>query len=64
MKTTRTSGPNSWRNIGKQCANLGWALSRALTGKPGIDKLITEGFEAQSKKNLRKEMSDGNWLPG
>lgn len=50
MKTTRTSTPNEWRNIGKLCANLGWSIDRALTGNDGIDNLIREGFNEQTKR--------------
>ena len=52
MKTTRTSGPNSWRNIGRQAARLGWPVDRALIPNPnnGINKLIQEGYDAQTKR--------------
>jgi len=57
MKTTRTSGPNEWRNIGKRCASLGWSIDRALTNKEGIDKLIREGFDEQTKRLNRRALT-------
>lgn len=41
---------NQWRNIGRGARRKGLPLEAVLTGRPGIDALIREGYYSAGTK--------------
>ena len=50
MRATKQLAENKWRNIGRDAARKGYALSSVLTGDASINALIKQGYEQQQKK--------------
>ena len=54
MKTSRMSDKTFWRNMGRKCAQQGWAVDVALTKVESINVLIREGYAKALKDAYRK----------
>lgn len=50
MKASRMTTEKQWRNIGIQAKRSALPLARVLTGRPSIDALIKEGYDAPPRK--------------
>lgn len=49
MKAARRTDAAIWRRIGLTAARKGFKLDQVLTGKPGIDKIVREGFASVAR---------------
>jgi hypothetical protein len=45
MNASTMKAKNHWKNVGRRCKAMGWAIEVVLTGREGIDAWIRAGYE-------------------
>ena len=58
MRTARMSVRRQWRNMGANANKSGISLEAVLTGKPGFDALIRDGFSNPGKRRTEEELAE------